>query len=316
MKRFVLTTAVLLMLPVLAQAAQFEKVGTFGGQFLKIGVSARATGMGSAYTGVADDANSVFWNPGGLVNVVTNEVALNHVEWPADINLTSAVLAFNPRSIPGTIALSGRSLWLDPMLVRTAYEPDGNGQDFDAGMSSFGFSYARFFTDKFSTGFTLQYIHEGLAETSVNTVGFDFGIMYRIGVRDLKLGMVIQNLGGKMTFDETESKMPTLFKVGASFKPIKTDHHTILASAEFSHPSDNQERVNVGAEYKLNDLLYVRGGYNIGYDTDGVAFGFGAALVTGRDELTGQVSKIQLDYSAVDMGPLQYVHRISLGVVY
>ena len=310
MKRIALMLTVLLALPGAAFGEQFAKVGTFGAQFLKIGVSARATGMGSAFTSVADDANSVFWNPGGLVNVVTNEVAINHVSWPADINLTSLVVATNPRSFPGTIALSARSLWLDPMLVRTGYEPDGTGQHFDAGSSTFGLSYARFWTDKFSAGFTLQYIHEGLAETSVNTVGFDFGMMYRIGVKDLKLGMVIQNLGGKMTFDQNESKMPTQFKVGASFLPVRTENHSMLFSAEFAHPSDNQERANVGIEYALNRMFFGRAGYHINYDTDGVTFGFGAAL------LTGNMGKLQLDYSAVDMGPLQYVHRLSLSVVY
>lgn len=310
MKRIALLLATLMMLSGAAFGEQFAKVGTFGAQFLKIGVSARATGMGSAFTGVADDANSVFWNPGGLVNVVTNEVDINHVEWPADINITSIVLATNPRSIPGTIALSARSVWLDPMLVRTGYEPNGNGQHFDAGASTFGFSYARFWTDKFSAGFTLNYVHEGLAESSVNTVGFDFGIMYRIGVQGLKLGMVIQNLGGKMTFDETESKMPTTFKVGASFVPIHTDHHKLLLATEFSHPSDNKERANVGAEYTLNKTFHGRLGYHINYDTDGLALGFGAALRTGEE------TKLQLDYSAVDMGPLQYVHRLTLTVVY
>lgn len=310
MKRIALLMVILLALPGASFGEQFAKVGTFGGQFLKIGTSARGTGMGSAFTGVVDDASSVFWNPGGLVNVVTNEVSLNHVQWPADINLTSFVIATNPRSFPGTIALSARSLWLDPMLVRTGYEPDGTGQHFDSGMSTFGFSYAKFWTDKFSAGFTLNYIHEGLAEMSVNTFGFDFGIMYRIGVKDLKLGMAIQNLGGKMTFDETESKMPTLFRVGTSFMPINNDTHKFLLAAEFSHPSDNRERANVGGEYIMNDLLHLRAGYNINYDTDGIAFGFGTSLNT------GEVGKLQLDYSAVDMGPLQYVHRLSVTVVY
>lgn len=310
MKRIALLMAILLVLPGMAFGEQFAKVGTFGGQFLKIGLSARGTGMGSAFTGVADDANSVFWNPGGLVNVVNNEVVLNHVSWPADINITSLVLATNPRSFPGTIALSARSVWMDPMLVRTGYEPNGNGQHFDAGSSAFGFSYSRFWTDKFSAGFTLNYIHEGLAESSVNTVGFDFGIMYRIGVKDLKLGMVIQNLGGKMQFDETESKMPTSFKVGASFLPVHNDTHKLLLALEFSHPSDNQERANAGLEYSLNDTFHGRLGYNINYDTEGVTFGFGAALKT------SDIGKLQLDYAAVDMGPLQYVHRLSLTVVY
>ena len=310
MKRIALLMAVLLVLPVLASGEQFAKVGTFGGQFLKIGTSARGTGMGSAYTGVADDASSVFWNPGGLVNVVQSEVVIEHVEWPADINLTTFVYATNPRSFPGTIAFSARSLWLDPMLIRTAYEPDGNGQQFDAGASTFGFSYAKFWTDKFSAGFTLNYIHEGLAETAVNTFGADFGVMYRIGIKGLKLGMVIQNLGGKMTFDQTESKMPTQFKVGASFLPIRTDNSELLFAVEFSHPSDNQERSNVGLEYTLNRMFHLRGGYHINYDTDGLSFGFGTSLHTGKS------SKLSLDYSAVDMGPLQYVHRLSLSVVH
>lgn len=310
MKRMALLLAGLLVLPGVCLGEQFAKVGTFGGQYLKIGVSARATGMGSAFTAVADDANSVFWNPGGLVNVITNEVAINHVEWPADINLTSIVIATNPRSIPGTIALSARSMWLDPMLVRTGYEPDGTGQHFEAGASTFGISYARFWTDKFSAGFTASYIHESLAETAVNTFGFDFGMMYRIGVKDLKLGMAIQNLGGKMMFDQMESKMPVMFKVGGSFVPIATDHHRLLMAAEFAHPSDNEERANIGAEYSLNRTFFGRAGYHLNYDTDGLSFGFGAALHTGRS------NKLQLDYSAVDMGPLQYVHRLSLTVVY
>lgn len=310
MKRFALLTAILLGLPAAAFGEQFAKVGTFGAQFLKLGVSARGTGMGSAFTSVADDANAVFWNPGGLVNVVTSEVALNHVEWPADIKLTSAVLAFNPRSIPGTLAISARSLWLDPMLVRTGYEPDGNGQDFDAGSTAFGFSYARFFTDKFSSGITVNYVHEGLAESSVNSMALDFGVLYRIGAKDLQLGMVIQNLGGKMKFDELEAKMPTTFKVGASFVPMRSDNHKLIASTEFQHPSDNKERANFGAEYAMNDMFFVRAGYNAGYDAEGLAFGFGAALKTGDKGL------LQLDYSAVDMGPLQYVHRLSLRVVY
>ena len=42
-----------LLLPGLAHAEIFEKVGTFGGQFLKIPVGARAAGMGGAYVAVA-----------------------------------------------------------------------------------------------------------------------------------------------------------------------------------------------------------------------------------------------------------------------
>lgn len=310
MKRIAVLTLLTLALPGLAQAEFFEKVGTFGAQYLQIGTTARATGMGAAYTAVADDAASVFWNPAGLVNVRGSEFLVSHVEWPADINLTSAILAFNPKQIPGSFALSLRSLWLDPMLVRTAYQPDGNGQTFDAGSTSLGFTYSRFFTDKFSSGFTLNYLHMGLAETSVNTGSLDFGIMYRIGVRGLKLGMVIQNLGGKINFDDREAKLPTTFKVGASFNALDFGNQRLLASAEFQHPADASERANLGVEYNLNNLFYGRAGYNLGYDSDAAAFGFGVAFGTGK------TSKAHFDYSAVDMQALGWVNRLSLSFTY
>ena len=47
MKRIALLMAILLALPGAAFGEQFAKVGTFGAQFLQIGVSARGTGMGS-----------------------------------------------------------------------------------------------------------------------------------------------------------------------------------------------------------------------------------------------------------------------------
>ncbi len=310
MKRTLILAAVLLALPAVTQAAFFEKVGTFGAQYLQIGTSPRADGMGAAFTAVADDASAVFWNPGGLVNVRGSEVLLSHVKWPADMKLTSAVLAFSPRQIPGTFALSARSLWLDPMLVRTAYQPEGNGTTFDAGSSAFGFSYARFFTDKFSSGFTVNYLHMGLAETAVNSASFDFGMMYRIGVRGLKLGMVIQNMGGKITFDQLPAKLPTTFKVGASFNALSFSNQQLLASAEFSRPADAAERANFGVEYNINNLFYGRAGYNLNYDSDAAAFGFGVAINTGK------TSRAKFDYSATDMRALGLVHRFSLLFAY
>ncbi len=310
MKRIAILTTSMLALPSMELAAGFAKVGTFGGQTLKIGVSARGTAMGSAFTGLVDDATAVFWNPGGLVNVKGNEVSLNHVVWAADTNLSTAILAFNPRSIPGTFAFSVRSFWMDPELVRTAYNPEGTGETFDAGTTTFGLSYARFFTDKFSAGVTLNYLHMGLAETAVNSAAMDFGIMYRIGIKDLKLGMTIQNLGGKFTFDERESKLPVLFKVGASFNVFKNEHQRLTPSLEFQHPSDNLERANAGIEYALNNMFFARAGYHINYDTDGLAFGFGAGLPTGEE------TAIKADYSAVDMDALGYVHRFTITVTY
>ena len=302
--------APLAMLAAVASAEEFGKVGTFGAQFLKLGVSARATAMGSAYSAVADDAEAVYWNPAGIVGVRGSQLNISQTEWPADIKLSFAAWVFNPRSIPGTFALSARALWMDPQVERTAFQPEGTGRLFDSGMSSLGLTYSRFFTDKFSAGATLHYVHMGLADVAVNTSVADIGILYRIGIRGMRIGMTIQSLGGDMQFDERSERMPTAFKVGFSFEPIRIGQQKVIASSEFQHPVDNVERANFGVEYNLNNRMYLRSGYSVNYDSEKLASGAGFRVSTGRR------SHVQVDYGFVDMESLGFVHRVSVGIAY
>jgi hypothetical protein len=298
------------LIPQLAVAQIFEKVGTFSGQFLKIGVSARATGMGSAFTAMADDASAAYWNPAGLVGVEGTVVSLSHTEWPADINLDYANYTFSPTFIRGKVSLHARGLTMDPQVVRTIYRQNGTGEQFDAGDMSFGLSYARYFTDKFSAGVTVSWVHMGLADRSVNTIVSDFGLIYNIGIRGMKLGMAIQSIGGQVDFDNRSSKLPTTFKVGLAIDTYRAGPHNIIAVGEFSRPSDNKERQNVGLEYSYNQFLYLRSGYNANFDTEGFAAGAGVGIQT------SQSTSIDVDYSFVDMSALGGVHRVSLGFSY
>ena len=313
MKRWIVAGVVMLILiPGLAAAVTkpFEKVGTYSAQFLKIGVSARASAMGSAYTAVATDAASIYWNPAGMVEQTRTQVTMNSVVWPADIDMYFAAAVFNTPYLPGTFGISARALTMDPQEERTIYMPDGTKRFFDAGDMSFGLSYATYFTDRFSAGITTHFIHMGLADKSVETLAFDFGLLYRIGIQGMRLGMIVQSLGGEVDFDNRASKLPTLFKVGLSVDAYRSGAHALLASGEFSHPVDNKERMNVGMEYGFNQFFMVRGGYNIGYDTQGVAWGLGFNIDT------SQTSSIGLDYSWEDLSYLGRAHRFSLNFSY
>lgn len=311
MKRVLCWALIGTLLPGVAAASDvFEKVGTYAAQFLKIGVSARATGMGGAFTALADDASASFWNPAGLVAVDGTVVTLNHTEWPADINLEYANYTFSPGFIQGKVSLHARGLTMDPQVVRTIYRQQGTGEEFDAGDMSFGVSYARYFTDKFSAGVTASWMHEGLADKSVNSFVFDFGLLYRIGIRGMKLGMAVQNIGSEVNFDDRSSKLPTIFKVGLAFDAYRNGPHSLLLAGEFAHPSDNKERQNLGLEYAYNDFVFMRTGYNINFDSESFAAGAGIALHT------SQSTSIDVDYSFTDMGALGNVHRVSLAFNY
>jgi len=52
----------------------------YAGEFMKIPVGARAVGMGGAFTAVADDATSPYWNPAGMVFLPYREAFLQHAE--------------------------------------------------------------------------------------------------------------------------------------------------------------------------------------------------------------------------------------------
>jgi hypothetical protein len=303
---------VALMVPGAAFGATkpFEKVGTYAAQFLKIGVSARATAMGNAFTAVANDASAAYWNPAGIVDVPRTQVGLSHTLWPADINLDYASAVFHTTFFPGTFAVSARSLSMDPMIERTVYRPEGTGREFDAGDMAFGVSYSKFFTDRFSSGVTLNFLHLGLADKSVNTTAIDFGLIYRMGIQGVRLGMMIQSLGSEVNFDSRSSKMPTVFKVGLSMKGYEAGAHRVLLSGEFGHPSDNKEHTNLGMEYSFNQFGFLRAGYNFGYDSHELSWGAGMHVDT------SQTSSITVDYSWVDMGFLGSVNRFSVGFVF
>ncbi len=303
---------ILMMVPVIVFGGTkpFEKVGTYSAQFLKIGTSARAAGMGSAFTAVADDATAIYWNPAGLVEVSRTQVTLNSTTWPADIDVYFVGAVFTTPYIPGTFGISARALTMDPQIERTIYMPEGTNRFFDAGDMSFGLSYAKYFTDKFSAGITGHFIHMALADKSVQAIVADFGVMYRIGIQGMKLGMMYQSLGGEVDFDDRSSKLPTTFKLGLSMDAYRRGMHALLVSGEFSHPADNAERMNVGMEYAFNQFFYLRTGYNINYDVQKLAWGVGFRLDT------SQTSDLGFDYAWEDLDFLGSVHRVTLNFSY
>ena len=102
-----------------------SKSGTTAAQFLKIGVGARAVGMGSAFAATADDVTSIYWNPAGLAMNLSNEALFNHTNWIADVGVDFAAIATNLEGF-GTLAVSFTAInAIDGMVVRTVEQPEG-----------------------------------------------------------------------------------------------------------------------------------------------------------------------------------------------
>lgn len=313
----------LLLLHAPAEGSEiFEKVGTVGAQFLKLGVGGRGVAMGEAFVAVADDASALYWNPAGIAMLEgKSHVFLSHSTWPADIGHEFAGYVFTYGGIPGVLGVSLNVLQMDPMIRTTEFHPDGinrAGSDeleqFDAGDMAIGVSYAQFLTDKFSFGGTAKWIHQGLEDEFAEGMNFDFGTLYNTGWRTVTIGMTIQNFGQEMTFIDQEFAAPTTFKVGVGMHAYKSERHDVLASAEFNHPSDNAERANMGAEYVYAPMeriqLALRGGYMFNRDTQSYAFGFGVHFPTSANAMAN------VNYSFSDLDVLGSAHQVSVVLSY
>lgn len=316
--------------------SQVSKRGTTAAQFLSIGQGARATGMGSAFVAVSDDAYAMFWNPAGIAKVENAAFAVDHTQWIADINYNFMALAYNLGNF-GVIGMSFTVSDVDEMNVTTVENPEGTGEKFGVTDAAFSIAWGMQLTDKFAIGFNPKFIYQSIWKMSATAIALDMGVQYVTPFDGIVLAMSISNFGTKMKMEgnsalivydpdpnstgnnnsipaylQTDSwDLPLNFRVGVAYKPLNMDNHKVLLSADALHLSDNYEYVNLGVEYSFNNFIFLRGGYKSLFLDDSeetFAVGFGV-----KQLLLGNVSVV-LDYAFQDFGRLTNIQKFGVGI--
>ncbi|NQT35310.1 PorV/PorQ family protein, partial [bacterium] len=208
----VLSALILLPLVAFGQA----KVGTAGLQFLKIGASARAVGMGEAFTAVSDDASALYYNPAGLIQLTKPEATFTMINYPAGIKLIQIGGVMPVPNISGVVGIQMTSLFTDKMDETTPAQPYGTGRTFTVSDMAAGATCCLRLTDKFSVGASLKFLQERLADKTATGWSSDMGTFYTTGWRRINIGMVIQHFGADMNFVDSPFPLPMIFKFGAS----------------------------------------------------------------------------------------------------
>jgi len=314
-----------------------SKVGTTAGAFLKIGVGGRGLAMGEAMTTQANDITAMYWNPAGLSKIQGMQMLVNHYDYIAEMNFDYGAFAIAVPNI-GTIGLHFSMLSMEDIERTTILEPEGTGEMVEASSFSAGFAFARMLTDRFSIGANVKYIRENLWHTSANGMAADLGIQYVTMFKDLKIGMAITNFGSGLQLegrdlliqhdiDQTsngnnaninanmstdEYSLPIMFRVGISSNLTKDffgiKNNDLIIAVDAVHPNDNNEYMNIGAEYVFRNLLSGRAGYRqlfLEEHEGGLTYGFGLKLkVAGKS--------LQMDYAVADYGRLDFQSKISL----
>ena len=273
-------------------------VGLGGFQFLKVGQGARAVAMGDAYTAVADDINAIFWNPAGLVHIRGTAWTATYTDWLVNSKLFSAAVAYNTGSGKGgVLGISVVAFRPDEMEETTIFQPQGTGQKISAGDMAIGFVYALKLTDKFSFASRLSWVHQTLYTYSVNAMSLDVGTMFYTGFKSLRLAMSLRHFGPDKKITDTKFFMPLAYNVGAAAEVYgeKGDPAYVTASVETLFQSDYELRAHAGAELWVSNIVALRGGYKMNYDTDSWCVGAGLKYEIAGDKTVN----VDVSYSAM-----------------
>lgn len=298
--------SILFLLPALAMA-QYERPGSTDAQFLKIGVSARATGMGNAYIAVVEGAEAAYYNAAALARIPGTDLAFNHTNWFAGIN-HDFIAAARTFGRLGTFGLSVTALYTDEMKVRTPLRPDGTGETFYSSNIRAGVSYARYLTDRVTFGGSINYINLSLySDFKADAVAIDIGILYVTSFRNFRFGMNIANFGSEIKFVNESYPLPTNFSFGMAINAIDAANQKLLVSFSALKPNDGQPLGQMGAEWCYQDLLFLRAGYQPNHDIATYSFGAGVKLNVLSNNL-------KFDYSYSDFSLLGQAHRFGAGL--
>ncbi|MBN4076295.1 PorV/PorQ family protein [Gemmatimonas aurantiaca] len=320
---------------VFAQSANANnKAGTTSGQFLKIGVGSRYLGMGEAAVAAKGDAFSIFWNPAALTEIEGSELAFAHTNWALDVSLSSVAYAWRWEGL-GAVAFGLTALNVPELEITTVESNEsqqGTGRYYDAPAYAIQAAFARELTPRFAFGAGVKYVYESIHTETASTIAFDFGTMLYTGLRSLRMGMSISNLGGDLRFagpslaaqvddstfrdgddaslDVNSADLPLTFRFGMAYDlDFSLDSRLTLAT-EMKHPSDQVRQSSFGLEYGWKNQFFLRSGYKFNYSEEGLTFGAGLKAPFGTS------SRLLIDYAWSDLGRLQSAHRFSLNLAF
>lgn len=226
--------------------------------FLLISPDARAGGMGETGTGLADNANAIFWNPGGLGFLRGDHIALTHAPWLPELgsDLTYDFLSYTHylESWDGNLGASityfnlgtfNKTLSDGPQVVSTWHAFEfavtlGYGTQISPGLGlGANFRYIRSELAPFGTE---QEVGTGIA----SDVSFDLGLLYRpqhfnlplvgdLGNR-LGFGVDLSNMGPNLYYIDQaqQDPLPTNLRVGFALHLLKSRYNNLYLALDLS----------------------------------------------------------------------------------
>lgn len=316
-----------------------DGIGTNVLSFLEIGVGARASGMGSAYTAVSNDASAMYWNPAGIVWINNTEFEIMHNQWFLDAKYQYFGAVFPIRLLNSSLGLSFSTIGVGKQPVRTVNRPTGTGETYTARDFVASLTWATALTQRFSFGFSLKYLGTRIWHESGSAFATDLGIFYNTELEGLRLGFSMSNFGTQLkyegrdihttkdpddrvvNFDRVPAEyqtnkfpLPLLFRAGISYETGLGDYGSTLFAVDLLHPNNAPESINLGMEYSFAKMFFLRTGYQGLFDEESQN---GLTLGAGIDYYNNSANfGVRFDYSWAEWGLLNNSQRFTVALIF
>ena len=272
---------------------------------LGAGVGARALGMGSAFTAVADNADAPYWNPAGLGSVSSSEITTMQTRLSSDTD--HYYVSYVRPAFGGTLGISWVQVGL-ANIAQTSAEVDQHNEVQTLGMFSYFsnaylLAYGRQLSDRLSVGLTGKYLTSDMAGIGGGQAsGFSVSPGLLLSLPRLKVGLKIDELINQQTWGTgTVERVPPTLRLGLAYQGLAGS----LFACDVSQTvrTGYSPAVTLGYEGAIYRGIAFRAGFGSSGLTAGAGFAFQHAVV---------------DYAYVNQPSLSRdnVHRISLSGVW
>jgi len=311
-----------------------KKVAQSTMNFQLVSISPRASAMGEAFITIGRGAECIFFNPAGIVETESKyDLKLYLTQWIADIDYMAGAIAWNLGKY-GSLGLSalsvdygtinGTSLLYDgeEFLYPAGYKDLGDVTNVSA--YSVGLTYGKAISTRFLIGGNVRLVGQnlgqndlgsGLIDNNATKLVFDAGVKYYTGLRSFRFGMAIRNFSSNIRRERIYEQLPVLFIMGAAIDifevlaPHRDRNSALTVAADFIHPNNYSERMNLGLEYLFLGKIALRGGYQTNRDVASWSAGLGMI-----SNISGKT--VIFDYSYSNFDVFDGVNRLSVGFAF
>jgi hypothetical protein len=222
--------------------------------------------LGNAVTGVADDVATSYWNPAGLAQLRTLELAAMGATLFEDTQYGFVSLGL-PTDNFGTFSLGGTFVNSGSFERASLFED--LGEEFSESESIFSLGYARG-SGRFAWGVALKTVSQSIGGARGSGFGADLGLYFR-PARNASFGLAVQNaLAPELTLDQDPERLARTYRAGAGLRFFSS---RFLVLSDISKTENQDVSVHSGLEAWPRQGFGLRSGYDA--STEQLAFGGG-----------------------------------------